>query len=435
VTLEGAMAIALQNNPDLKMAAARIAQAEATTAAADAAFFPVMGLWTEAMQGDAPSAYLFKTIDQRTLPSGTNFNDPGWFENNEIGARLGINLYNGGKDRLNRQMAESGLTLSRLDRQRMENALRASVIRAFFNVLAARDYIDIAEESVQSVKEQLRVMTVRFKGGDALKSDVLSLDVRLAETRENLARSRNRLNTTRTALGQVMGVDAFSKIRPKPPESMNLPVPRSLDQGLTRALAHRPEIAQARQRVIASRMAVDLAAGGYLPRLDLQSRYWFDDPAFGHNADRDNWTAALVLDWTLFSGHSTRADVAKARHRLREMLAVDQKTLLDVKAEVRNAYHRWEEARARLDVARTSVRSAQESFDLVRRQYQGGSADITRYLDAELARNRARLHATAAFYDSEKSLADVGRAVGLWARGREGDASMEKTSADLIKRD
>jgi outer membrane protein len=426
LTLDGAMKIALANNPDLQMAAARIAQAEAMAAAADAAFFPTLGLWTETMTGDAPSSYLFKSIDQRKLPSGVNFNDPGWFENNEAGARLGFNLYNGGKDRLNRQMAQTGITSSRLDRHRIENALRASVIRTFFNVLAAVDFIDIARESVRSVAEQHRIMTVRFQGGGALKSDVLSLAVRLAEAREELVRSESRLNTARTALARIMGVEIDPKIGARAPEALTLVVPADLDAGLNRALADRPEIAQARQRVIASRMAVDLAAGGYRPRVDLQSRYWFDDPNLGFNADRDNWTAALVMNWTLFSGHSTRAGVNKARHRLREMLAADNKALLDIRADVRHAYHRWKEARTRLEVARTSVQSAQESFDLVRRQYEGGSATITRYLDAELARNRSRLHAAAAFYDTEKSLANVGRAVGLWAKGPVGDASIEK---------
>jgi outer membrane protein len=36
-------------------------------------------------------------------------------------------------------------------------------------------------------------------------------------------------------------------------------------------------------------------------------------------------------------------------------------------------------------VATSSVQTAKETYQLVKRQYEGGSADITRYLEAELA--------------------------------------------------
>ena len=64
-------------------------------------------------------------------------------------------------------------------------------------------------------------------------------------------------------------------------------------------------------------------------------------------------------------------------------------------------------------MAQTSVARADESLSLVKKQYEGGSATITRYLEAELARNQARINSTSAFYDREKALADAARAVGV----------------------
>ncbi len=59
---------------------------------------------------------------------------------------------------------------------------------------------------------------------------------------------------------------------------------------------------------------------------------------------------------------------------------------------------------------------AEESLSLVKKQYEGGSATITRYLEAELDRNRARTRSAAAYYDRDKAIADIARAVGYWAR-------------------
>ena len=83
LTLIDVLAIARANNPDLLMALARIERARAMLEKSTAPFYPQVKIYTEYLQGDAPSAYLFKTIDQRKLPPGTDFNDPGWFENFE----------------------------------------------------------------------------------------------------------------------------------------------------------------------------------------------------------------------------------------------------------------------------------------------------------------------------------------------------------------
>jgi outer membrane protein len=69
----------------MDMAVARIQQSEAMLDEAVSAFWPVIDVYGEYLQGNAPSAYLFKTIDQRKLPPNTDFNNPGWFENYEVG--------------------------------------------------------------------------------------------------------------------------------------------------------------------------------------------------------------------------------------------------------------------------------------------------------------------------------------------------------------
>ncbi len=118
------------------------------------------------------------------------------------------------------------------------------------------------------------------------------------------------------------------------------------------------------------------------------------------------------MNWDVFTGFSTDAKVKKARAVLDQMLAADRKTTQSVQLDVKTAYLRMSEARARLTVAEASVAQAEESLNLVRIQYEGGSATITRYLDAELALNTAGVRETSAFYDWKKAQADIGRALG-----------------------
>ena len=97
------------------------------------------------------------------------------------------------------------------------------------------------------------------------------------------------------------------------------------------------------------------------------------------------------------------------------MLGADRKITLAVQLQLKGTYLKHQEAKARWDVSQASVALSEESLRLVQKQYEGGSATITRYLEAELARNRARLRAATAFFDREKTAAAIGRAMGYWA--------------------
>jgi outer membrane protein TolC len=162
-------------------------------------------------------------------------------------------------------------------------------------------------------------------------------------------------------------------------------------------------------------MALDVARAAYLPRLDAQGMLYYDDPSLNFSNNRRNWTAGIILNWDLFTGFATKARADKQKAVLEEMIAADRKTTLSIQLDLKTAYLKLEESEARLAVTKASVAQAAESLRLVKQQYEGGSATITRYLDAELARNRARIRTTAAFYDREKARASVGRALGHWA--------------------
>lgn len=421
LTLQDVLDIARDNNPDLLMAAARIQRARAMLAKSAAPFYPQVNVYTEYMQGDAPSAYLFKSIDQRQLPPGTDFNDPGWFENFESGVSAGFNLFNGGRDGLNREIAKTGVAISEQDRDGVENQVMATAIGAYYDVLAATNFTAVAKESVETTRSQLRIMTVRFESGGALKTDLLSLEVRMAETEEILVQSRNRQRLAKAALAEILGVEPDVPFGIVEAQAYAIDVPEDAFAALDYAMTHRPELASVREKLRQSKMAVDAARAGYLPQLDFMTRYYADDPEMKYSSDRENWTAGLYLNWKIFDGFATKSERAKALSQLQETMAADRKTLLAVKFDVKKAYLNLDEAQQRLKVASANVATARETYQLVKQQYEGGSADITRYLEAELAYNRARMRETTAYFDREKARAQIARAIGAWTGDRRVD--------------
>lgn len=414
LTLPRAIAIALRNNPRLIAANARWKQSQSALIAAESAFYPHLNIYTEVLKGDAPSTYLFKKIDQRELPPEINFNNPGRIRNIESGIQLGMNLYSGGRDLLNKGMAETEFYIAELAIQQLRNELAALVVGAYFDCLAAGDYIRITHESVSTVQSELKLMEVRYRAGGVLKSDILSLEVRLAEAHEEVIKAENRYKMALTWLAEILGINPDQTLNLASSSLFEHDIPQDYEQGLARGISVRPELLSVRENMRRARMALDAAGAGYLPRLDLKVKYYLDDEDGAYSLSRDNWVAAAMINWDLFSGFATRAQVHKARTELEVLFAVDRQTELAVKADIKNAYFQLAEAASRLESARGSVAMAEELLELVSRQYEGGSVTITRFLEAELDLHRAKMRYTNAFYDQAKSLANAGRAIGYW---------------------
>ncbi|KPA09617.1 transporter [Candidatus Magnetomorum sp. HK-1] len=414
ISLEEAMKIALTHSQDIQSIIARIEQAKIGIKIAKAAFFPTVSIYTEFTKSNDPIAYLLKTSRQRKLPPNANFNQPETFDNYEIGLKFKYNIFQGGKKFYYKNIAESVFEEECLERESIENSLLASVINAYYDALVAFDLIKIAEESVSTVETQLRLMTVRFNTGGALKSDVLSLDVRLAEVKEDLVRSKNFHKNALALLGTLLGIGPDSKLKIHENENKLIDYPQSYSEGVKIALSKRPELKKLKEKIKQSNIGLKISKSAYLPSLDFFATRFYDAEDMAFYEENNNWGMFFTLNWNLFEGGKNKAEVAKSMKALKEIMANYKKMILQIKLDVKKAYLYIEDANARLTVTKSSVISAEESFKLVKRQFDGGSVTISRYLEAELDRNHAKTRAIIAFYDKAKGLAEIARALGQW---------------------
>jgi len=413
LTLRDAIKTAFRNSPDVAIMDARVRQADAMLKQSRAAFYPALSFYTEYIKGDAPSSYLFKAIDQRQLPMNTNFNDPGSFDNFESGVSAKMNLFSGGKNYLGQKIAAQGASAARLGQLDMKNSITASVTRVFYSCLAAGEYIKISRQSVKTVEEQLRVMKVKFETGGALKSDVLSLEVRLAQAKEDVVKSHNNYEQSRAGLSMILGVDPNTEFGLRESRLLTINAPDTCEDGFLFAMKNRQDLKMMCIRVKQAEMAIDVEKGNFLPEIFLQGKYYLDDSDFKYDNKRENWNVGVLFNWDAFTGFFSEAALAKARASLEESRAARKKAILSAKMDVKIAYLNLEAAKARLEVADRSVSMAEESLKLVKKQFDGGTVTVTRYLETELALNHARINKVSAHYDREKSYAEIGRSLGI----------------------
>jgi outer membrane protein TolC len=412
LTAKQAVALAIERNPDLREAWAGIDAALAQLDAAHAALRPVLGGSVSYLGGDAPSAYLMKTIDAHDLPAGVDFNDPGEFSSWEVGAAFRWNLWRGGRDRLGVWASESGVSESEAQRDAVRNGLVAGVLAAVLDVRAARELTLADDSSIRSVAAQVEETRVRVESGQSLRSDLLSLEVRLAEAKERRIRTDV---ARRLALAALRRLLAWPDDAPLDVADEGYPVgdlPATVPVALASAYARRGELVAVRRAVERAKIDIEIARRAYAPSVDLEARWYGDDEQWNFAEDGGNWLVGVALSFDFFDGGRKRANVRAAQAALDRIEEADRRALLLVAQEVEIAYLRLEEARARLDVASQAVGASEESLDLVEKQYRGGTATVTRYLEAEAARTQARTARIRAALDVDRALVEASRALG-----------------------
>ncbi|MEO8601058.1 MAG: TolC family protein [bacterium] len=414
-----AVRLALARNPDLMAAAARIAQARAVLDGTGAAFLPHAAAELSYLHGDAPSAYLFKRIDARRLPANVNFNDPGTFNNQEAAVGVQWNLWNGGRDVLARWSADTAVQTAALGRDAATNTLVAAVVAAFLDSRAANELLAADDATARTVEAQVAESRVKVEGGGALRSELLSLEVRLAEAQEQRLRSETARSLALAALRQLLALPPDAAITLADSTYAAAALPPTAGEALAEAYRARPEAAIARRAIERAQIELASTRRAYLPRLDVLSRFYADVPDVLHDSVKGpNYTVAVALSVDLFDGGARGAAIERATAVVDELSEADRAALLAIAREVEAAYLRLGEARARYQVAAQAVGAADESLRLVAVQYRGGATTVTRYLEAEGARARARTARIQAALDIDRATVEAQRAIGRLARLR-----------------
>ncbi|MGR9047007.1 MAG: TolC family protein, partial [Gammaproteobacteria bacterium] len=390
-TLPQAVDYALKNNPDLQIMQERIGQAEAQLGEALAGFYPQFKTRLSYEHSDNPSRAFGMIISQRRLNfAGTDFNHPGGTDNYRPEVVASYSLFRGGQDYQLSKAAELSVESAKLYRAALRNRLIQSVHSAFYSYLAALEAHKVAQRSIEAVTSELEQSRIRYQTGTVLKSDVLSLEVQLAQAKDEEIQAANAVEMVRAGLKTLLGIDAEQSLELDATEDWRLPEQTdAFDVLLSRAMTQRPEIEAANKQFAIARRRLSAAKGAHLPRADAYVSYGSDSKNLDYSTSRDNVTAGVMVEMDIFSGFGTQEKINKAEHLLSEAEKAVTRTRLNIENEVKTAHLKLREALARLAVTSASVAAAEEALRLVNEQRKAGAVTVTRYIEAEVARDRA----------------------------------------------
>lgn len=420
LTLERAVAIALDRNPEVRRAAAAVDGAAAERRTAWGAFLP-------SVHADAS----FSRFDFRThtfpAPDGSSVRLDEPLEDVRKGSSQGLwlrwELPGGGQRFVSLRETSAAARAASARLGATERQVRAAVERAYFEALARQAVAGVAERQLEERRQDLEVARRRYEIAAVDRTDVLGAEIELGTAELALLESRDAAEAARRDLYVQMGLEpeaAPGVTLREPPPAPPAEAAEALEVGplVDGALATEPELvalgaeaeaAAAGQWTARSRYLPDLALSLGLSRsetLGPEGRFFVFDPS--------NRTTAFSLSaqWTLFDGFRREGEVAAASVRERTARAERARRALVLEAEVRDLVREIQTRARRLAVMERRVELAQRRLEMTRERYRLGAVDYVELLTAAGQLTDAERGLIQERYDYRKAWAGLEERVG-----------------------
>jgi len=392
---------ALRQNFDVRIAAARVAEARAQFGIRRADQFP---------QVNASAVAERERVAASTVPFPL-----GSFENSvfQVGASASWEVDFWGRFRRATEASRATLAATEWGRRAIVTSLVARVAEAYFALRTIDVNLDISRQTLASRQESLRLTQVRAAGGAASELDVRQAEQlvfgasaaivdleRQAEQQENLISVLQGNNLASVRRGQAL------TDQPLIPE-----VPTGLPSAL---LERRPDIVEAEFTLAAANANIGVARANYFPEVSLTGSGGFQSAALSSlvAGPAAFFTIGASLLQPVVTAGRTRSQVELAEARRDEALLAYQQIILQSLRDVSDAliaYRRNHELRYHLQ---SLTRSADDALRLTTVRYEGGASSYLEVLDADTRLFTAQLGLAQAQLNELLAVVQVYRALG-----------------------
>lgn len=390
LTLNDSVNLALENNPQVKIAMLNEMRAEASLDEAEANRGLTLG-------------YNYSMI--RAKHEGSASND---FSNS---LAISLPLYTGGRLENAIDAAEIALESAKLGVDDARQQLRLDTTNSYYNILQAQNQVTIYQQTVESLEEHLRNVKAQYHVGTVAKSDVLRSEVELADAQQGLIKAENARELSVSSFNNVVGLPLDTDVRVTEElgyEKYDL----VLADCIAYALEHRADGKQAQLAIDAAEEYKSIAKSGYRPSITASASNGWSDTEFP-GTDNESWQIGAKMSWNIFDMGATKAQVRQADAELMSAKEMARQKLDAIQLEVRMAYLDVQEAEKRIHTSQVSVDKAEEDFKIARVRYRAGVGTNLDVMDAQVALTTAKMNYVQSLYDYNTSKAELDRAMGI----------------------
>jgi outer membrane protein, multidrug efflux system len=388
---------ALQQNYDVRIAAARILQAQAQLGITRADQFPSIAAGAAASEQRSPRS--------KIIPAFTS-------SANQLDLSLAWELDFWGKFRRSTEAARANLLASEWARLEVISSLVSNIATAYFQLRELDLELEISKSTLGSRENSLKLTQLLADHGATSMLDVRQAEQLVFTAAEQVPDLERRIeqqeNFISTLLGQNPGAVTRGRKLTEQPHAPEVPA------GLTSALLERrPDIHEAEQQLIAFNARIGVAKAAYFPQINLTADAGYQSSALTglFNSPAGLWSFGGALTQPIFEGGRLRNNVRLTEAQKQEAVIVYQQTIQEAFREVSDAlvgYRKSQEFRVQQELL---TRSAQDAAHLSDIRYKGGAASYlevltnqTNYFSAELNLAQAQRNELLALVGLYKAL-------------------------------
>jgi multidrug efflux system outer membrane protein len=387
--LQDLISNALAANYDIRLAAARVAEARALVGVSRSAWLPQIG---------GVAIYQRERLSEISHPpAGIGFLATENLVQFNFDLLWEIDLF--GRLRSLTKAAKAEFFASEWSRRAVLSSVVAEVARAYFELRTLDRQLEISRRTLKSYKDSLRLVTLRFDRGIVSKQDVYQVKAlvhtagsRIPDLERQIAQQENRISI-------LLGKNPQDIPRGKP--LTQLVVRATVPAGLpSELLERRPDIRQAEEVLIATNYRIGSARANFFPRISLSGLLGTQsaDLAQLFTAPAKIWTIGPTALQPIFTSGQNIFTLKTAKAQQQQALTLYQFTVRTAFQEVADGLIAHTKFREFRDQQELLVNSYQNYSRLANLRYKGGLDSYLAVLDADRQ-----------LFDAELQLAQVQR--------------------------
>ena len=364
--------IALKENWDVRIAAARVEEFAARVDMAFSEFLP---------QVDYQGAGFRRRISPDDPDIADSINRTAVRYGGLANLNWELDLW--GRIRRSNEAARAELLAQEENRRTVILSLVSAVASSYVTLRRYDRQLEVAVDTLEIRAEALRLFQLKFKGGVISEIELAQARSNYEKAAANVPRFQRLIGLTENALSVLLGRNPGTIPRGKTIDELILPpIPEGVPSTL---LARRPDIRSAEQNLIAANALIGVARAQYFPTISLTGILGIASDSLSSLFGNANslWQIGGQALGPIFSGGRISAQVRASEAVQRQTLMNYLQTVQTAFQEVNDGLISVQKRREQLEANGRHVEALADYARLANLRYDEGYADYLEVLDAE----------------------------------------------------
>ena len=297
------------------------------------------------------------------------------------GVQIEQPLFLGGKLFAVRKMAQTGLSIAGLNKEKTESDIRFETEKAYWNVVKAKELQKVSQQFLQTVDELYRTVENYYSTGMASQNELLKVKVKINEAKLSLKRSENSVRLAKMSLCHLMGMPMNKDID----VINNLSDIKAVDTNI-HSVENRLEYKILSENIQLKNQEIKAVRSDFLPRVGLVAGYNYMNGVKlnGTKLISDDVFAVMVsVKVPLFHWGEGMRKVKSAQ--IEKQMAIVQRDEFTEKMqlEVSQALNMLDESELEIKLTESAFNEASESLRESRKNYETGMETLVNYMDTQ----------------------------------------------------